>query len=196
MDRDGVLNRTFLHRDGKTHPPATLTELEILPGVEEACYDLRRAGFLLIVVTNQPDVARGTQVREVVEAINHRLQLDLSLDDCRVCYHDNQDNCPCRKPKPGLILGARDYWGIDLARSFMVGDRWTDIQAGHNAGCQTIFVGSMPFLDADRKKPDFQAASLLEAATWILHRQQPSGMTLRPQFHMPGISQFPKGDKL
>jgi D-glycero-D-manno-heptose 1,7-bisphosphate phosphatase len=194
MDRDGVLNRTFLHQDGKTHPPATLTELEILPGVKEACQDLRRMGFLLIVVSNQPDVARGTQVREVVEAINGQLQLELALDDFRVCYHDNQDNCPCRKPKPGLILAARDYWGIDLAQSFMVGDRLTDIEAGKRAGCKTIFIGTVPLLDADRSKPDFQAGSLLEAAFWILKGQQP-GPKRKQKPYMPGAAQFLKGGK-
>lgn len=173
LDRDGVLNRTYLHRDGKTHPPASPEETEILPGVPGACQALRQAGYLLIGVTNQPDVARGTQQAEVVEAINKKLRHHLPLDEIRVCYHDNQDNCSCRKPKPGLILTARDFWGIDLAQSFMVGDRWTDIEAGQRAGCQTIFIGTMPLLDGDRRKPDFQAASLPEAATWILKGHQP-----------------------
>ncbi len=194
LDRDGVLNRTYLHRDGKTHPPANLKELKILPGVEDACYDLRRAGFLLIAVSNQPDVARGTQVREVVEAINHRLQQDLDLDDFRVCYHDNQDNCHCRKPKPGLLLKARDSWGIDLAQSFMVGDRWTDIEAGHSAGCKTIFIGTVPLLEVDRRKPDFQAASLLEAASWILKGQQPVPRE-RKKIYILSVARFLKGEK-
>jgi D-glycero-D-manno-heptose 1,7-bisphosphate phosphatase len=170
LDRDGVLNRTYLHQDGKTHPPASPEETEILPGVSDACDLLRQAGYLLIGVTNQPDVARGTQQVGVVNAINEKLLHHLHLDEIRVCYHDNQDNCPCRKPKPGLILAARDFWGIDLAASFMVGDRWTDIEAGQKAGCQTIFIGAIPMVDADGRKPDFQAASLLEAAVWILKR--------------------------
>jgi D-glycero-D-manno-heptose 1,7-bisphosphate phosphatase len=194
LDRDGVLNRTYLYRDGKTHPPANLKDLEILPGAEEACHDLRRAGFLLIVVTNQPDVARGAQVREVVEAINNRLQQNLALDDFRVCYHDNQDKCSCRKPKPGLLLRAGDSWGIDLAQSFMVGDRWTDIEAGRNAGCKTIFIGTVPLLDVDRRKPDFQAASLLEAASWILKGHQP-GLRERKKLYLPGVARFLKGEK-
>lgn len=170
LDRDGVLTRTYLYQDGKTHPPASLEELEILPGVEEACKDLRRSGFLLIVVTNQPDVARGTQVREVVEAINNHLGQYLALDDFRVCYHDNQDCCDCRKPKPGMILSAAEAWGVDLPRSFMVGDRLTDIEAGRAAGCKTVLVGTQPS-GRGKSQPDFHAASLSEAADWILRRR-------------------------
>jgi D-glycero-D-manno-heptose 1,7-bisphosphate phosphatase len=173
LDRDGVLNRNYLHQDGKTHPPTSPEETEILPGVPDACQALRRAGYLLIGVTNQPDVARGTQQRAVVEAINAKLLHHLSLDEIRVCYHDNQDNCPCRKPKPGLILDASHFWGIDLAQSFMVGDRWTDIEAGRNAGCKTIFISATSLQDSNLMKPDFQAASLLEAATWILKFSRP-----------------------
>jgi len=171
LDRDGVLNRTYLHSDGKTHPPASPEELEVLPGVPEACVTLRRAGYLMIVVTNQPDVARGIQRQEVVEAIHAELLRHLPLDEVRVCYHDNRDNCSCRKPKPGLLLSASLAWGIDLSQSFMVGDRWIDIEAGLSAGCKTILIGTMA-PDADRSKPDLQAASLLEAAAWILSRQQ------------------------
>jgi len=195
LDRDGVLNRTYLYRDGKTHPPANLVELEILPGVEEACNDLRRAGFLLIVASNQPDVARGTQSREVVEAINSQLQRDLILDDFQVCYHDNQDNCLCRKPKPGLLLKASNSWGIDLPQSFMVGDRWTDIEAGQRVGCKTILIGTVPLLDADRRKPDFQAASLLDAATWILKGQKP-GPGKKQKTYKPSVTQLLKGEEL
>lgn len=167
LDRDGVLNRVYLHRDGKTHPPADLDELEILPGVPEACRELRLAGFLLIVVTNQPDVARGTQSREVVEAINNQVCRQLRLDDVRVCYHDNPDGCACRKPKPGLLLSAADVWDIDLAQSYMVGDRLTDIEAGRAVGCKTVLIGDGASVTG-RRRPDFKAASLTEAAGLIL----------------------------
>ena len=166
LDRDGVLNRVFLHEDGKTHPPASPHELEVLPGVREACEELHRAGFLLIVVTNQPDVARGTQPRAVVEAINRELRRQIPLDDIRVCFHDGADNCPCRKPKPGMLLEAASIWGIDLQKSFMVGDRWTDIESGRRAGCRTVLVNAAG-PELRRRPPDFQAASLPEAVTWI-----------------------------
>jgi len=172
LDRDGVLTRAIV-RDGRPYPPANLAELEILPGVAEACTMLHEAGFLLIVVTSQPDVARGTQGREVVEAINQALRDQLPLDDIRVCYHDDADYCSCRKPEPGLLLQAARVWNIDLVASFMAGDRWKDIEAGRRAGCRTIFVD----YDYGERKPDrphHRVTSLLEAVDWILqHRTQP-----------------------
>jgi D-glycero-D-manno-heptose 1,7-bisphosphate phosphatase len=169
LDRDGVLNRVFLQADGKTHPPQTSEQLHILPGVPEACMSLRRAGFFLIMVTNQPDVARGKQSREEVEAINQALRQQVFLDEVRVCYHDNDDNCFCRKPKPGLLLDAAKDWAIDTGKSFMIGDRWTDIEAGRRAGCQTVLVNGSPD-ELLRCRPHFQAVSLFEAAAWILNK--------------------------
>jgi D-glycero-D-manno-heptose 1,7-bisphosphate phosphatase len=177
LDRDGLLNRAFLQADGKSHPPASPQELEILPGVMDVCQSLRRAGFLLIVVTNQPDVARGTQRREVVEAINMELRRQLPLDDIRVCYHDTPDNCLCRKPKPGMLLEAASIWDIDVRKSFLIGDRWTDVAAGRRAGCKTVLVSPDPS-EARRFQPDFQTDSLREAENWILRTgviQQLSG---------------------
>lgn len=169
LDRDGVLNRTFLHADGKTHPPQTPDQLEILPGVLEACLSLRRAGFLLIVVSNQPDVARGTQRRKVVEAINRKLLRQIPLDEIRVCYHDDADDCPCRKPKAGMLLEAALVRGIDLPKSYMIGDRWKDIEAGRRAGCQTALVNAAA-TEVRRCHPDFHASSLREAEQWILRQ--------------------------
>ena len=139
LDRDGVLNRAII-RDGRPHTPATLDELQILPGVAEALGALRRAGFLLIGVTNQPDVARGTQERRVVEDINQALVTALPLDEIRVCYHDDPDGCDCRKPLPGLLTKAAVELDVDLPTSIMIGDRWKDIEAGYNAGCKSILI--------------------------------------------------------
>lgn len=166
LDRDGVLNRAFV-RNGKPYPPSKIEELEILPGVAEACHDLHRAGFLLIMVTNQPDVARGSQTREVVEAINRVLSDRLSLDDIKVCYHDDSDNCKCRKPEPGLLLEAAEESKIDLSGSFMVGDRWKDIEAGRRAGCRTVFV-ERGYAEVRPKSLDKLATSLTDAVNWIL----------------------------
>jgi D-glycero-D-manno-heptose 1,7-bisphosphate phosphatase len=168
LDRDGVLNRAFV-RNGKPHPPSSLEELEMLPGVSEACLDLRKAGFLLIMVTNQPDVARGTQTQRVVEAINRALSDRLSLDDIKVCYHDNSDNCKCRKPEPGLFLEAAKDWTIDLSGSFVVGDRWKDIEAGRRAGCSTIFV-DYGYSEMRPETFDKLGTSLTDAVDWILHK--------------------------
>ena len=165
LDRDGVINRAFL-RDGVPHPPATLDALEILPGVPDALSRLRRAGFRLIVVTNQPDVARGTQSREVVESIHTRLLSILPLDEIRVCYHDDADACMCRKPKPALLTQGPP---VDFAASVMVGDRWRDIAAGRAAGCATILVDG-GHSESLTHAPDVRVSTIGEAADWILAR--------------------------
>jgi D-glycero-D-manno-heptose 1,7-bisphosphate phosphatase len=166
LDRDGVLNRTFV-RDGVPHPPAELTEFELLPGVPEALERLAAAGFALVVVTNQPDVARGTQTRERVEAMNARLRTALPLLDVLTCYHDGPDHCLCRKPQPGMLLEAAQRWRLDLGRSFMIGDRWSDVAAGQAVGCRALLV-DQPYSGRARCRPDHCVADLPAAADWIL----------------------------
>ena len=168
LDRDGVLNRAFV-RDGKPYPPRDVNELEILPRVPKALTQLHAAGFLLVVVTNQPDVARGTAARESVDRINAELLAKLPLDTILTCYHDEADDCACRKPRPGLLFEARDVFAIDLSRSYMIGDRWKDIEAGRNAGCRNVYID----YNYNETRPahacvDFTCASLNEAANWIL----------------------------
>jgi D-glycero-D-manno-heptose 1,7-bisphosphate phosphatase len=167
LDRDGVLNRTTV-RDGTPYPPNRIEELEVLPGVSEALNRLATRQLALIVVTNQPDVARGTQTRAAVEQINARLANELPmLTAFYVCYHDNADGCTCRKPGPGMLLQAADDHHIDLSRSFMVGDRWSDIVAGAAAGCKT-FLLDVPYSQCNRCTPDHVVADLTEAAERIL----------------------------
>ena len=168
LDRDGVLNRAVL-KDGLPYPPSNANELSLLPGVTEACQRLKCAGFLLIGVTNQPDVARGRQSREAVEAINATLLARLALDQLRVCYHDDDDGCDCRKPQPGLLNQAAAEFEIDLAGSFMIGDRWKDIEAGRRAGCTTILISSH-YLERKANDFDCEVSSLTDAAEWILKR--------------------------
>lgn len=171
LDRDGVINRAFI-RNGLPYGPDVPEELEILPGVREALARLRDAGFYLVVVTNQPDVARGTRTREAVEDMNTGLLETLPLDDIRACYHDDRDHCTCRKPKPGLLQDAAREAGLDLSRSFMVGDRWRDVDAGRNAGCITIFVDG-DYSERRPDSPDATVRSLPEAADWILSHSSP-----------------------
>ncbi len=169
LDRDGTLIRAF-ERDGVSIPPASQDQLELLPGVPRALDRLRTAGFALIVVTNQPDVARGTQTRDMVEAINTRLSELVALDLILTCFHDDSDDCVCRKPRPGLLVDGAGQLGLHLAQSYMVGDRWRDILAGQRAGCSTVLLRNS--LDgADRVEPDFEVADLSEAAEIILQRQ-------------------------
>jgi D-glycero-D-manno-heptose 1,7-bisphosphate phosphatase len=166
LDRDGVLNRARVV-DGVPHPPDSVKDLELLPGVEEACRRLREAGLLLIVVTNQPDVARGAQTLEEVEALNRELSSRLPLDEIRVCPHDDGDACQCRKPAPGMLLDAARDRGIDLERSVMVGDRWRDVEAGRRAGCKTIFI-DWGYSERAPEAPDLIVQQLDEAVPWIL----------------------------
>jgi D-glycero-D-manno-heptose 1,7-bisphosphate phosphatase len=139
LDRDGVINAN-LERNGRPVAPTCLAEFRILPGVEDAARRLKAAGFLLVVVTNQPDVANGLTTRATVEAMHAEVRRRLPVDDIAVCYHVDGDDCACRKPKPGMILKAAQEHGIDLAASYLVGDRWRDVEAGRAAGCRTIFI--------------------------------------------------------
>ena len=166
LDRDGVINRAIV-RDGKPYPPACLDELDILPGVQEALQKLHAANYLLIVVTNQPDVARGIAKREDVEAINAYLASQLPIDDFKTCYHDSEDKCKCRKPLPGALIEAAQEHNIDLSKSFMVGDRWRDVEAGASAGCRTFFI-NYRYAEQKPDAPDFIVSSLLEAKKIIL----------------------------
>ena len=168
LDRDGVINRAIL-RDGKPYAPTTLKDFEILPGVSEACRKLKQAGFLLIVATNQPDVGRGTLPQKTVEEIHEFMCRQLPIDRVEVCYHPGYtpDECDCRKPKPGLLLRAARAVGIDLAQSWMVGDRWRDIDCGKNAGVRTVFI-DYHYKEDLHAPPDFRVNNTLEAADVIL----------------------------
>ena len=140
LDRDGVLNAAIRDARGSPLPPRQAAELAILPGVAEACAALRQAGFLLIGCTNQPDIARGTSTRAFVDWVNAEVTRAAGLDEMRLCPHDDADACHCRKPLPGMLTDAAAAHGIDLAASWMVGDRFRDIEAGQGAGCRTLFI--------------------------------------------------------
>jgi D-glycero-D-manno-heptose 1,7-bisphosphate phosphatase len=167
LDRDGVLNDVMM-REGKPHPPANLGELRIANGAPEALARLKAAGWLLIVVTNQPDVGRGTQSREVVDQINQKLAAALPVDEFVVCWHDGSEACSCRKPKPGMVLDAAARQDIDLARSFLIGDRWRDIDCGRAAGVRTVWIDRGYAERGPEQPADFRCGSIAEAVEWIL----------------------------
>jgi len=166
LDRDGVINRAVV-RDGKPYPPESASAMRILAGVAESLASLRSAGFLNIVVTNQPDVATGKLNVEAVEAMHRRLKEELALDDIKVCYHRDADGCDCRKPKPGLLLQAARELGIDLTKSFMVGDRWRDVAAGQAVGCANFFI-EYGYRERRPDPPYIAVKSLAEACSRIL----------------------------
>jgi D-glycero-D-manno-heptose 1,7-bisphosphate phosphatase len=169
LDRDGVINQAIV-RDGKPYPPSGVDELKIVAGVAESLRDLKQAGFLLIVVTNQPDIARGTQDRATVDVIHQALRETLPLDDFFVCPHDDSDRCDCRKPQSGLLLRAAEKYDIDMSRSFMVGDRWRDVDAGANAGCATVWIDYGYREKLPAAEPSAKVDSIRAAADWILRQ--------------------------
>jgi D-glycero-D-manno-heptose 1,7-bisphosphate phosphatase len=174
LDRDGTLNRAFV-QDGVSRPPTTEAQLRVLPGVPESLAELKRAGFVLVVVTNQPDVARGTLLQDTAERINAALREQLPLiDDVLCCYHDDADRCPCRKPQPGMLLAAAARFGIDMAHSFMLGDSWRDTDAGRRAGCTTIQLRTESPLQRSIA-PDHWAEDVSDASRIVLKAVRTGG---------------------
>ena len=165
LDRDGVINKIFMEGGLPISPP-TFEKLKILPKVKDSIVTLRELNFLSLVVTNQPDVSRKKIELETVKKMNNFLKNEIKFDDIFVCYHDDHDNCLCRKPKPGLLLEASNKWKVDLKKSYMIGDRWKDIEAGRLAGCKTILIKSN-YAEEIKSKPDFEVDSLFGAAILI-----------------------------
>lgn len=178
LDRDGVLNRPLV-QDGIPFPPADLTQFEVEPEAAEGCAQLKAAGFVLVVVTNQPDVGRGTQKREMVEAMHEELRRAVpSLDAIEVCYHAGArhgEPCECRKPKPGMLLRAASALGIDVQRSFLIGDRWRDVDCARAAGCRAVLI-DRKYREPLRTQPDFTVADFSEAVAAILHAAAQNGL--------------------
>ena len=170
LDRDGVLNQAIV-RDGKPFSPMTVDEVVVPADVPSALKRLRQSGFRLIMVTNQPNIARRSQSREAVCAINDYLRDKLQLDAAEMCEHDDADNCDCRKPKPGMLLRAAHRDNIGLSASFMIGDRWRDIEAGRRAGCKTILIGE-GYDEELKSPPDAAVSTFTEAAQWILQQAE------------------------
>jgi D-glycero-D-manno-heptose 1,7-bisphosphate phosphatase len=168
LDRDGVLNGPVI-RSGRPHPPGTVAEVNVLPGVADACRELAGAGLTLVCITNQPDIARGTQDLATVAAINDRVRELLGLREVVVCPHDDGDGCLCRKPLPGMILDAARRHDLDVARSVTVGDRWRDVEAGRAAGTWTVFV-DWGYDERRPELPDLTVKELKEAVPWIIDK--------------------------
>lgn len=184
LDRDGVLNRLVV-RDGRAVAPRALKEFALLPGVREAVGALRRAAWLVVVVTNQPDIARGQLDLEELWRMHDRLRQAVPVDAVYTCPHDDLDRCVCRKPRPGLLWRASRRWRINLASSFLVGDTWKDMAAGKAAGCTTVLIIS-PQDNSRRVVADLEASDLRAAAEMIL------GQFPRPQWRsdIPHFSGF------
>jgi D-glycero-D-manno-heptose 1,7-bisphosphate phosphatase len=170
LDRDGVLTIPEF-RNGRSYAPTTLESLELFPRAERALVTLKDAGFALVVVTNQPDVGKGIVELETVEAMHKKLMRVLPLDAIEACYHPRDAGCGCRKPAPGMLLEASSRLGVDMAKSFMVGDRASDVEAGRAAGCRTVFIDLGYTAESAPAKTDHTCGDIGEAARWILDHE-------------------------
>ncbi len=168
LDRDGVINEAVI-KNGKPYPPQSLAELTVKPETYTALQALHAAGFLLIGVTNQPDVARGTSTQADVELFHQTLMNTLPLEVILTCYHDDHHHCDCRKPKAGLLFQAQKSYGLNLKACYMIGDRWRDIEAGQHAGCPSILI-NYGYAEKKPANPDATVNSLTEAVQWILKK--------------------------
>jgi len=168
LDRDGVLN-PLEYRDGGWRAPLTLASFRLYPGVADAVSRLHAAGFVCLVVTNQPEVASGELDPTVLVAMHERLQRETGVDAIYVCPHVDADGCECRKPRPGLLRRAAEDFNVDVTASFLVGDRWRDIGAGEAVGCTTVLVEGTPERAGN---PQFRAATLADAVTLILETRE------------------------
>ena len=164
LDRDGIINKAVV-KNGKPFPPSSLTELELIDGIKELIEDIKRIGYKVFVFTNQPDVARGTTRLDKVTEIHDFLLKELSIDKIYCCFHDDTENCECRKPKPGMILEAQKEWDLDLTRSFVVGDRWRDIDAARAVKVRSILVDYN--YNEEKAMPDFTCTSIKEVFSII-----------------------------
>lgn len=173
LDRDGVLTRASV-RDGKPYAPRSLADLDILPDARAATTALKSAGFRLVVITNQPDVGNGLLDMAVVEAMHCHLRDELPINLIKACYHRQSDGCYCRKPRPGMLIEAAEELEVDLARSFVVGDRWSDVEAGRSQGCRTVFV-DRGYSEPRPAKPSAVVSSVADAAAWVLQAERIGG---------------------
>ena len=177
LDRDGVINEPVIH-DGRPYPPS-FDQLVLVPWARESLIRLRQKGFLLIVVTNQPDVRRKKTTQEEIERIHRTLSARLPLDDFFTCFHDDGDACDCRKPLPGLIRQAAAKYDIELENSYVIGDRWRDIDAGAAIGCRTVFIDKGYKERMPERSADKQVLSIVEAVDWILVQESVPASTRR-----------------
>ena len=184
LDRDGVLNRCEV-RDGKPVAPRRVEDFRLLPGVAAATRALKQAGYLLVVVTNQPDLAAGRVAAATVAAMHERLRRSLPLDAIEMCPHGARDACDCRKPKPGLLTRAARDLGISLSDSVLVGDRAGDIAAGRAAGCRTIFIDRR-YGESGRVDADAAARNLPQAVRLLLGGRLAPNAGARPAL-VPGF---------
>ena len=170
MERDGILNHVRVER-GQQVAPTTLADFRINTAALGPLMQLKEAGYTLIVTSNQPGLSRGYQSRRELDIMHDMLKKTFPIDDILMCPHDEQDDCPCRKPRPGLLQEAGFSWQLDLEHSFVISDKWQDARAAHNAGTVSMMIESPWIGDGHH---DFVLPSLEDTVSRILHLQMPS----------------------
>jgi D-glycero-D-manno-heptose 1,7-bisphosphate phosphatase len=189
IDRDGVINElVYYPEQGIIDSPFTMQQFELLPGVSQAINNLHKMNYKVVLVSNQPGIAKGHMSEEAFKQIENKMinelaQGDAHLDGRYYCFHHPEakvkklkTKCNCRKPAPGLLLQAANDLNIDLSRSWMIGDGLTDVKAGQSAGCRTILLGRMKcqlcyLMEELDARPDFIASDLSDAAKFILDKE-------------------------
>jgi D-glycero-D-manno-heptose 1,7-bisphosphate phosphatase len=168
IERDAILNEV---KNGPKQQisPLTLEEFKVNLAAKEPMQKLKAAGFVLIATTNQPGLSRGYQSRRELDRMHDLLRRTFPLDDILVCPHDEADHCPCRKPRPGLLIEAAFKWHINLDHSFVISDKWQDAEAARTAGCTSLLIKS-PYVG--QVHHDFILSSLSEIADKILRLKQ------------------------
>ncbi len=166
LDRDGVINKSIV-LNGKPFPPKTIDELEIFEDVNKCVSKLIDAGFEIAVVTNQPDIARGKLNLKDLDAIHKKIKMNTKISNFFICPHDDCDKCVCRKPKAGLLFQAANVLSLDLKNSYLIGDRWRDIEAGQTAGCKCLYINN-GYSEKSPVLPYIEVRSLSEATEIIL----------------------------
>jgi D-glycero-D-manno-heptose 1,7-bisphosphate phosphatase len=173
LDRDGVLVIPEF-RAGRSFAPRRLEDFQLYGAAQPSLQRLKSAGYLLVVVTNQPDIGHGVVGADTVRKMHSILRRQLPIDLVKMCPHTRQQQCACRKPKPTLILEAARELEISLPLSFMVGDRSSDVEAGQAAGCRTVLI-DLGYDEPINVRPDFVVHDVAEAVDVIL-RAEGNGM--------------------
>ena len=168
LDRDGVLNHSIV-KNGKSYPPASLEDFIIYDDALSALNSLKQQKFLLIVVTNQPDISRGTQVLSLVQQMNQHIISTLPVDHIEMSIDENSDTY---KPNPGMLVNTAKKYDINLTQSYMIGDRWRDIGAGINAGCYKNILIDRGYSEDLVFKPDYVCSTLTQAKIYIIKQEE------------------------
>ncbi len=165
LDRDGVINRSNV-KNGKPYAPLRFENFIFLPKVKKSIHQLKKLGFLVILITNQPDISKKKLKISTLDKMNDKIYRNLDVDDIFFCIHSSEDNCNCRKPKTGMLLESQKKYNINLNKSFMIGDRKKDIDSGIKAGCKTIFI-NRNYNEERPTRQNYTTTSLYKAVEYI-----------------------------